>query len=137
MWAPQDQKANKLACAAWTKRLPLPEQVVTRTIEVPAVGIEVMQIQPGAPDWARDILKYLDSSELLEDRQEAQKVRSQAARYTLIEGVLYRRGDAMPPLRCISQKEAQYLLAEIHEGICSNHSGGRALAGKAMRVGYY
>ncbi|RVW31029.1 hypothetical protein CK203_093510 [Vitis vinifera] len=33
--------------------------------------------------------------------------------------------------------EAQYVLAELHEGICGNHSGGRSLAHRAHSQGYY
>ncbi|KAF5442795.1 hypothetical protein F2P56_035417 [Juglans regia] len=57
-----------------------------------------------ASDWARDILKYLDANEVLDDRQEARKIRNRAARYTLIEGILYRRGHSNPLLRCISSE---------------------------------
>jgi hypothetical protein len=61
----------------------------------------------------------------------------QSARYTIIDGVLYRRGYFHPLLKCLSATEAHYVLREIHEGVCGNHSGGRVLAHKAMRAGYY
>nr|CAN79600.1 hypothetical protein VITISV_015420 [Vitis vinifera] len=32
---------------------------------------------------------------------------------------------------------AQYVLAELHEGVCGNHSGGRSLAHRAHSQGYY
>ncbi|RVX04492.1 hypothetical protein CK203_018396 [Vitis vinifera] len=51
----------------------------------------------------------------------------QAARFTLIGG-LYKRSFTGPYLRCLGHSEAQYVLAELHEGICGNHSGGRSLA---------
>lgn len=38
---------------------------------------------------------------------------------------------------CISVEEAQYVLAELHERICGDHSEGKLLAGKVMRAGYY
>lgn len=28
-------------------------------------------------------------------------------------------------------------MPEIYEGVCENHSGERALAGKVLRMGYY
>jgi hypothetical protein len=40
-------------------------------------------------------------------------------------------------LRCISQKEGQQLLSEIHSGLCSSHIGTRALVEKAYRQGFY
>ncbi|RVX09050.1 hypothetical protein CK203_013858 [Vitis vinifera] len=38
---------------------------------------------------------------------------------------------------CLGHSEAQYVLAELHEGICGNHSGGRSLAHRAHSQGYY
>ncbi|GFZ01719.1 hypothetical protein Acr_15g0003280 [Actinidia rufa] len=35
------------------------------------------------------------------------------------------------------QEEAEYVLREIHEGICGNHSGARSLAKKTIRQGYF
>ena len=43
----------------------------------------------------------------------------------------------MPYLRCLSLKEAQYAIAEVHEGICGQYVGGRALSQKILRQGYY
>ena len=34
-------------------------------------------------------------------------------------------------------KDIEYVLREVHEGICENHIGARALAGKVLRQGYY
>ena len=43
----------------------------------------------------------------------------------------------MPLLRCVDDEEADYVLREIHEGICGNHSGARTLAFKALRQGFF
>ncbi|PON34120.1 Ribonuclease H-like domain containing protein, partial [Parasponia andersonii] len=40
-------------------------------------------------------------------------------------------------LRCIGPVEVQKLMEKIHEGVCSNHSGGRSLAHKALTAGYF
>ncbi|RVW61350.1 hypothetical protein CK203_032063 [Vitis vinifera] len=52
-------------------------------------------------------------------------------------GHLYKRSFTGPYLRCLGHSEAQYVLAELHEGICGNHSGGRSLAHRAHSQGYY
>ena len=39
-----------------------------------------------------------------------------------------------PPL---GPEEADYVIREVHEGICRNHSGSRSLVHKLIRVGYY
>ena len=43
----------------------------------------------------------------------------------------------MPYLRCLDAEEARYVLEEIHEGVCGNHTAGRSLAHKVTRQGYY
>ena len=55
----------------------------------------------------------------------------------LIADVLYKRGFSQPYLRCLIFDEADYLVREVHEGVCENHSGVRSLVHKLIRVGYY
>ena len=38
---------------------------------------------------------------------------------------------------CLTPEQGQYVLAELHEGICKNHPGGRTLAHRAHTQGYY
>jgi len=40
-------------------------------------------------------------------------------------------------LKFITSKRAEYILAEIHEGVCGNHSGARTMATKVLRASYY
>ncbi|VVA38013.1 PREDICTED: rve domain-containing /RVT_3 domain-containing protein, partial [Prunus dulcis] len=61
---------------------------------------------------------------------EARRVRHRSARYLVINGSLYKRGFSLPYLRCLTPEEGHYVLREIHEGICGNHSGARSLAHK-------
>jgi hypothetical protein len=58
-----------------------------------------------------------------------------ARRFTMVNGMLYKRGFTLPLLKCVSPEEGSYILQEIHEGICENHSGARVLAHKAVRAG--
>uniref|UniRef100_A0A2N9HZF6 Uncharacterized protein n=1 Tax=Fagus sylvatica TaxID=28930 RepID=A0A2N9HZF6_FAGSY len=53
------------------------------------------------------------------------------------EGTLYKRSFSLPYLRCLAPDEANYVMREIHEGICGDHSGARALQRKIVRAGYY
>ncbi|GKC43055.1 reverse transcriptase domain-containing protein [Tanacetum coccineum] len=42
-----------------------------------------------------------------------------------------------PWLRCVGPSQANYVLQEIHEGLCSMHAGTRSVVAKALRTGYY
>ncbi|CAL9000957.1 unnamed protein product [Prunus brigantina] len=44
---------------------------------------------------------------------------------------------SLPYLRCLTPEEGNYVLREIHGGICGSHSGARSLAHKAIRQGYF
>lgn len=94
----------------------------------------VMQVEDAyvTPEWARHVIKYLKNGQLPNDKKEARKIRMQSARYTLVGGILYRRGYTLPLLKCLSATEAEYVLKEIHEGVCGSHSGGRMLTHKAV-----
>jgi hypothetical protein len=88
-------------------------------------------------EWVRNVVEYLKSGQLPNDKKEARKIRMQSARYTLVGEILYRPGYTLPLLKCLSTTEAEYVLKEIHEGVYGSHSGGRLLAHKVVRTGYY
>ncbi|GKV20170.1 hypothetical protein SLEP1_g30327 [Rubroshorea leprosula] len=92
---------------------------------------------PGTPSWTDLILSFLRDGIVPEDRQEAMKLRRKASRYTLLDGVLYKRSFSLPLLRCLNPYEAEYALREVHEGVCRSHVGARTLAHKVLRQGYY
>ncbi|RVW52759.1 Pro-Pol polyprotein [Vitis vinifera] len=93
--------------------------------------------QADGQEWTKDIIRYLRTSTLPEEPKQAHKIRVQTARFTLIGGHLYKRSFTGPYLRCLNHSEALYVLAELHKGVCGNHSGGRSLAHKAHSQGYY
>ena len=54
-----------------------------------------------------------------------------------LNDVLYKRGFSMPYLKCVEEDEAKYILKEVHEGICGDHTGPRSLVSKIIRIGYF
>uniref|UniRef100_A0A2N9J3I5 Integrase catalytic domain-containing protein n=1 Tax=Fagus sylvatica TaxID=28930 RepID=A0A2N9J3I5_FAGSY len=87
--------------------------------------------------WMSPIVRYLKEGKLPTDKMEARKLRIRASHFQLLDGILYKMGFSRPHLRCLSPEEANYVIREVHEGICRNHSGARALAHKLTRAGYY
>ncbi|XP_074378159.1 uncharacterized protein LOC141719681 [Apium graveolens] len=83
------------------------------------------------------ILAYIHKGALPEDKSKARRVRYQAARYVMYDKVLYKRGFNQPLLRYVDEEEGNYILREVHQGICGNHSGGNSLAMKILCQGYY
>ena len=83
------------------------------------------------------IWDYLIYGKLPSDPKEAFKLRERSARFTVHQGTLYKRGFSASILKCIGREDANYILREVHEGICGNHIEVRTLAGKTLRQGYY
>ena len=80
---------------------------------------------------------YLVEGMLPNDLKEASKLRARSTRFAIHRGTLYKRGFSTPILKCVGKEDSNYILREVYEGICGNHIGARALAGKALRQGYY
>ena len=72
-----------------------------------------------SPNWMTSIVLYLTEGKLLEDKLEAQRVRCQEARYSMIDGVLYRKSLSMPYLMCLTSEEAQYVVAKYMKGFAN------------------
>ena len=80
---------------------------------------------------------YLTNGTLPSDSKEVVKVKKRSNWFILYEGILYKRSFARPLLRCVTPEDGKKILEELHEGVCSTHVGGRALAVTAIRMGCY
>jgi hypothetical protein len=97
-----------------------------------------MQVQAAEfSQWVEEVIWYLKEGKLLKDKKKSREMRMHSSRYTLIGSTLYRRGYTLPLLKCIFKAEANYVLREIHEGVCGSHTGSRMLAHKAIKSGYF
>ena len=79
------------------------------------------------------ILDYVTTRALPRDKSTTHKVTHQAPHYVLYDEKLYKRSFTLLLLKCLPSFKADYTLREVHEGICGNHLGGRALIYKILR----
>ncbi|KAL0384983.1 UNVERIFIED_CONTAM: Transposon Ty3-G Gag-Pol polyprotein [Sesamum radiatum] len=135
----KNEEADQLAKLA-NSLTPLKSRTITllsqEHSEVENIKEEVLT-GDALPSWKDGIEAYLKTGTLPQDPKEARAIRVRAGKFTLIGGELYKRGFSQPYLKCINQDKVEYVLREIHEGSCGNHSGGRALSSKALRQGYF
>ncbi|CAL2270675.1 unnamed protein product [Prunus armeniaca] len=87
--------------------------------------------------WMSPIYAFLMNRTLPTDKSQARKLRYRSARYTVIEDVPYKRGYTTPYLKCLTKEQGDYVLREVHSGVCGDHSGSRSLAHKVFRQGYF
>ncbi|XP_074374158.1 uncharacterized protein LOC141714543 [Apium graveolens] len=115
------------------------EQIPLGIQEIPNVPeVEVFQTHENPLEgWMTPIHNYIRMGALSKDKLQARHLRYQAAKYIEYDGVLYKRGFNQPLLRFMDMEEGNYILREVHEEICGNHSGGGSLALKVLRQGYY
>ena len=97
----------------------------------------VNEIEKAYPSLMTLIVRYLSSGELLDSRVEAHRIQVQAARFSLVNGQLYKRSLNGPYLKCLTTQQGQYALAELHEGISENHPSSKTLVHRAHTQGYY
>ncbi|XP_076902320.1 uncharacterized protein LOC143557036 [Bidens hawaiensis] len=98
---------------------------------------QVLDIQTGTASWMTPIMDYLSSRNLPDDKAAVRKIRRKALHYQMQDVILYRRSFLGPRLRCVNAEDANYLIREIHEGICEIHVGPRMVVAKIMNKWYY
>ena len=98
---PRDQNSNAdaLAKLASAKDADTLNIVPVERLSMPSIQVEetIMVIQM-VDTWMAPYIEYLTQGVLPTDRNKARTLRRQAARYILVDGILYRRGYSMPLL---------------------------------------
>ena len=86
----------------------------------------------------------MDPNPILYQRQlasiksiKARKIKVRSSKFTIMNDECYKMGFSLPYLKCLSLKEAMYMLQEVHEGVCGNHSSPRSLVGEVIQAGYF
>ncbi|XP_074377078.1 uncharacterized protein LOC141718599 [Apium graveolens] len=73
--------------------------------------------------WIDPIKTYLETGWLPDDAQEARRLSVRALRYSLIEGLMYKRYFVITYLKFLRPLEAEEALKKDHEGNCGQHLG--------------
>ncbi|XP_056691678.1 uncharacterized protein [Spinacia oleracea] len=87
--------------------------------------------------WMDPIIAYKVDGTLPDDSSLAAKIQKKSSWFEWWNGVLYKKSFSRPLLRCVTPEKGKEILDDFHQGLCSSHIGGRALAEKALRTGYY
>ena len=133
----ENEHADHLAKAASAEHMLISSQVLSFIQISPLIdGINVHEIS-SENHWTTPITSYLKDGVLPDEKKAARKLKVQVAHFILIKDILYKRGFPRPYLRCLIPEKADYVMREVHEGVCGNHSGSRSLMHKLIQGGYY
>ena len=137
---PKDCNDKSDALAAVASSLPITETILLPIYYQLFSSItpsQVSQVEEVFPSWMDPIIHYINTRELPSKKDKAHKVQVQSTRFSLIDGQLFKRSLGGPYLKVLTPEQGNYVLVELHKGICRNHPSGRMLAHRAHTQGYY
>ncbi|XP_025664847.1 uncharacterized protein [Arachis hypogaea] len=134
----RNARADLLSKLASTKPGQGNRSLIQEVVRTPSVSTTTDTVLPiyDPESWTSPILQYLLDGVLPEDPKEANRVKREAANYTVILGQLYKRRFSQSLLKCVEPEDMEYILRKIHEGNCGHHIEGKTLAQKVVRARY-
>ncbi|GJS83590.1 reverse transcriptase domain-containing protein [Tanacetum coccineum] len=135
----ENKKADTLSKIASTNFAHLSKQVLVEELNEKSINeAEVLVIvEEEGETWMTPIHDYLTGGILLAEAGRARAVKRKSHRYSVVNGILYKKSFLGPWLRCVGPLQANYVLRELHEGSCSMHASTRSVVSKALQIGYY
>ncbi|CAA7052946.1 unnamed protein product [Microthlaspi erraticum] len=151
----ENSEADALAALASKTESALRRVIPVETIDEPSIklpkGTVVMAISQEEEEdenltddesaehksWQDEIRNYLINDAVPEERWAARRLRRKAAYYFLRNNELFRWSANKVILRCCDEAQAKSIMVETHEGASGNHAGGRSLALKIKKIGYF
>ncbi|XP_057724044.1 uncharacterized protein LOC130940004 [Arachis stenosperma] len=130
----RNTRADLLSKLASTKPGEGNRSLIQGMTREPAITLHMTSL---GPSWLDPMTDFLVHGKLPSDQKDVAKLRKEAAKYAVIQGQLFKKGLSQPLLKCLHPDQTDYVLREVHEGCCGHHIGGKALARKLIRAGYY
>ncbi|XP_071926087.1 uncharacterized protein [Coffea arabica] len=131
------------ALAILSSMIQHPDELVIEPIQMqlqekPAHCLVAEKSSDGCP-WYSDIKEFLKMGfyPLGADSNAKIFLRRLSSKFILNREVVYKRTSDLGFLRCVDDDEAEYLMKEVHSGVCGSHMNGHLLAKKIMRTGYF
>lgn len=78
--------------------------------------------------WMAPIVQFLKDEILLADKTDSKNLKYRTTRYTLQSDSIYIKRFSTPLMKCVNEEDVNYVLREVHGGICGNHNGIMTLA---------
>ena len=109
----ENSEANELVKAA-ANSLPTPDRTFYQVLQVPATQATTKAFRQilitEFKDWRQLIIDQINNVQHSEDEASIARMAAKARSYTLVDGVLYKKGIVHPLLKCITQGKGKELL---------------------------
>ena len=103
-----NEKADTLAVVAaslpMTKTVFLP---IYYQLDSSIITTRVSQVDEVSPSWMDPIVQYINTGELPNERNKAHKIQIKSARFSLVNGQLFKRSLDGSYLKCLTTKHGQ------------------------------
>ncbi|XP_014492978.1 uncharacterized protein LOC106755347 [Vigna radiata var. radiata] len=131
----ENERADRLAKLASGNAKGGLSTVIRQVVTRPTIESFCVVTGEQSKSWKNEVFGLISKQTRGEtlDPNDAKKI----ARYCLVGDDLYRRGYVSPLLKCLEEREAEYVMRELHEGVCGRHTGGKALRARILRVGFF
>ncbi|GJY14891.1 reverse transcriptase domain-containing protein [Tanacetum coccineum] len=135
----KNKKDDALSKIASTSFAHLSKQVLVEELKEKLINeTEILVIvEEEGETWMTPIHDYITGGILPAEADRARAVKLKSQRYSVVNGILYKKSFLGPWLRCVGPHQANYVLREIHEGSYSMYAGTRSVVSKALKFGYY
>ncbi|XP_072066840.1 uncharacterized protein [Arachis hypogaea] len=118
----RNTRADLLSKLASKKQRTDNRSLIQCLVKEPTVTLHLTQADPS---WIGPITDFLESGKLPNDEKTAKALRRKAAKYTIIQGQLFKKGLNQPLLKCLRPDQTDYVLSESMRGAAAITSEGR------------
>ncbi|XP_056695356.1 uncharacterized protein [Spinacia oleracea] len=133
----ENNKADALSKLASSASRDTPRHVFWEVKQTKSIYVAIIAILDRTATWMDDIVNFKMNEILPEDPKQAERLQKKCTWFEMWNGTLYKKAFSRPLLRCVTPEKGHEVLEDLHQGLCSSHIGGRALAEKALRTAYY
>ena len=118
----KNKQANRLAKAVSAEHMTIGSQVLSFIQHSSTIKEIEVQVIPNRTNQIALIVSYLKNGMLLDDHNTSRKMKVRVLCFVLIRDVLYKRDFSCSYLRCFVPNKADYVMREVNEGVCKNHT---------------
>ena len=136
----QNAKADALALVASTKDADQQKIIPVETLDFPSIQTmkkpQTVNCVMTKDSWMTPVIQYLKDGVVPEDKRKARLLRLKAARYTLYNDQLYKRGFLTLLLKCVDLEKGTIYSRRYMKGSATIMLGGSPWL-MALRQGYF